>query len=75
MTLRVGPVTDAQFEVLLADAIEEGASFDTGLPDDMLDIFDLIFDADDEGIRARLIDRARNRWQELKEEFPEEFTD
>ena len=75
MTLRAGPVTDADFEQALADAIENGASFDTGMPDDLLDIFDYIFDADDPTIRENLIAKARARWAELKKERPEEFTD
>ena len=68
------PVTDADFERLLQDAIREGSRFDTGLPDNILDVFDLIFEADEAG-REVLIATARQRWDEAKKEFPEDFTD
>lgn len=67
-------LTDADFERFLQEAIQEGSRFDTGLPENILDVFDLIFEAD-ELAREQLIARARQLWEEAKAESPEDFTD
>ena len=69
-----GPMTDAKFEYELQWAIDNGATTDCGLPEDIIDLFANIHEADEAG-REPLIATVREKWETLKKDFPEDFTD
>lgn len=69
-----GPMTDAKFENELQWAIDNGATTDCGLPQEIIDLFATIHAVPEER-REPLIATVREKWETLKQDFPEDFTD
>lgn len=69
-----GPMTDADFENKLQWAIDNGATTCSGLPQEIDDLFATIHSVPEDR-REPLIATVREKWETLKQNFPENFTD
>lgn len=67
-------MTNDGFEYELQWAIDNGATEDCGLPNQIIELFSRIHKAGEAG-REPLLALVRERWEDLKRDYPDRYTD